>query len=259
MRFPKVICLFVATVLAGCALAAVGAKQSDVRWVDVDGMKNVRDIGGWTGLRTGRAFRGSEPDCRDAAYMASQKQDYHNLNVTAAGLRVLREELGIRTDLDLRGESECPHPETSALGVRLVRAPIGAYTSAFTDTNLYAKALRVFAKDGNYPIYFHCWGGADRTGTIALLLEGLCGAPEETLLADYELTSLAKVFGERTRTDARMVSLMARLKGYPGDSLADRIAAFMHTTLGLTREEIAAIRRNLSPETPADARLPELR
>ena len=216
-----------------------------VRWVDVEGMKNVRDIGGWTDLRTGRAFRGSEPDCRDAAYMASQKKKYHNLNVTPAGLKVMQEKLGVRTDLDLRGETECPHPEKSALGVPLVRASLGAYMGAFSDTNAYATALRVFAKDGNYPIYFHCWGGADRTGTLALLLEGLCGCSEETLLTDYELTSQAKVFGKRTRTDARLVALLARLKTYPGKTLADQIAAFMETTLGLTQEEIIAIRRNL--------------
>ena len=31
-----------------------------VKWIDVDGVRNVRDIGGWTGLRTGRVFRGTE-------------------------------------------------------------------------------------------------------------------------------------------------------------------------------------------------------
>ncbi len=31
-----------------------------VRWIDVDGVRNVRDIGGWTGLREGRVFRGTE-------------------------------------------------------------------------------------------------------------------------------------------------------------------------------------------------------
>ena len=31
-----------------------------VRWHDVEGVRNVRDIGGWTGLRAGRVFRGTQ-------------------------------------------------------------------------------------------------------------------------------------------------------------------------------------------------------
>ena len=37
-------------------------------------------------------------------------------------------------------------------------------------------------------IFFHCRIGADRTGTMAYILEGLLGVPEEERLQDYELT-----------------------------------------------------------------------
>lgn len=50
----------------------------------------------------------------------------------------------------------------------------------------------------NYALYFHCRIGADRTGTLAYLLEGLLGVSEEDRYRDYELSSF---FGldERTR------------------------------------------------------------
>lgn len=38
-------------------------------------------------------------------------------------------------------------------------------------------------------IYFHCAKGADRTGTLAFLLEGLLGVKESDIAKDYELTS----------------------------------------------------------------------
>ena len=219
-----------------------------IRWHHVDGMRNVRDIGGWNGLATGRTFRGSEPDCQPRAFQAAQNKPYHDLNVTADGLKTMHEVLKIRTDLDLRAPEECPHPETSALGVRLVRVPLGAYMGAFSQTNTYAQALRVFADPANYPVYFHCWGGADRTGTLAFLLEGLCGASEADLSIDYELTSFAGVFGPRRRTGTKSFlfpQFVARLKTYPGETLADKIAAYMRTTLKLSPDEIAAIRHNL--------------
>lgn len=219
-----------------------------IRWHHVDGMRNVRDIGGWNGLGTGRAFRGSEPDCQPPEFQAARKKAYHDLNVTADGLKTMREGLKIKTDLDLRAAEECPHPETSALGVALVRVPLKGYLGAFTNTVEYARALRVFADPSSYPVYFHCWGGADRTGTLAFLLEGLCGVPETDLVIDYELTSFAGVFGPRPRTGTKSFlfpQFVARLKTYPGETLADQIAAYMRSTLGLTPDEIAAIRRNL--------------
>ena len=50
---------------------------------------------------------------------------------------------------------------------------------------------------GNY-IYFHCKVGADRTGTVAYLLEGLLGVPDEARYREYELTHLGGLV-DRTR------------------------------------------------------------
>ncbi|MBR5388667.1 MAG: tyrosine-protein phosphatase, partial [Clostridia bacterium] len=41
----------------------------------------------------------------------------------------------------------------------------------------------------NYPIYVHCNAGADRTGTVAFLINGLLGVSFEDLTRDFELTS----------------------------------------------------------------------
>ena len=37
-------------------------------------------------------------------------------------------------------------------------------------------------------LYFHCRIGTDRTGTVAYVLEGLLGVPEEDRVEDYELS-----------------------------------------------------------------------
>lgn len=218
-----------------------------VRWIDVDGVRNVRDIGGWTGIRAGRAFRGTEADCLPAASVGTN--NYHNLSVTEKGIATLRGQLHIRTDLDLRKASECPHPDRSPLGVRLVRAPVRPYLELFDTTNAWAVALRTFADARNYPIYFHCWGGADRTGVLALLLEGLCGTSEADATIDYELTT----FGGFPRSRAvdgpakdKFYELLKRIRACPGARFTDKVEAFLKAVIGLTDEEIAAIRSNLT-------------
>jgi protein tyrosine/serine phosphatase len=40
-------------------------------------------------------------------------------------------------------------------------------------------------------VYFHCRIGADRTGTLAYLLEGLLGVQDEDRYEEYELTYLS--------------------------------------------------------------------
>ena len=47
-------------------------------------------------------------------------------------------------------------------------------------------------------IFFHCRVGADRTGTLAYILEGLLGVPNEYRYQEYELTSLSGM-NDRTR------------------------------------------------------------
>ena len=51
--------------------------------------------------------------------------------------------------------------------------------------------------DDDYSLFFHCRIGADRTGTLAYLIEGILGASEEERYRDYELTVF---FGLRERT-----------------------------------------------------------
>ncbi len=60
------------------------------------------------------------------------------------------------------------------------------------------KVMQEFNADPTYSLYFHCRIGADRTGTLAYLLEGLLGVSEEDRYRDYEMTVF---FGldERTR------------------------------------------------------------
>ena len=215
----------------------------------VPGLRNVRDIGGWTGLRTGRVYRGGAlcwtngvpPTCGAA---------------TAAALT---EVLHIRTDLDLRGKEERRQTRDGHLRVNfcdvgvpnLVSVPLGGYLNAFVQTNAYRRVLLTFADPANFPIYVHCAGGADRTGTVVFILEALCGVSDADLAIDYELTTFAKdVYGLRRRNDEgelNFKTMVDRFRAdYPGATLAEKVAVYARQTLGLTEAEIAAIRANVA-------------
>ena len=159
------------------------------RWIYIDGTTNVRDLGGWKTidgkrLRQGLLFRGSE-------------MDIHK-EITEAGIAEMCGYLGVKTDLDVRGEVVGKRFD-SPLGpdVNFCLIPICAYDEYFQETGPYPAIFELLADEKNYPIYFHCWGGADRTGSLACMIEALCGVSEADQDLDYELTSLS-VWGKRS-------------------------------------------------------------
>ena len=170
-----------------------------------------------------------------------------NRDLTDEGLRVFREEMRIRTDLDLRNPK---YHTVLGADVNHVVRPVGSYHRMLASPkgrHTVAETLRVFADEKNYPVYVHCAGGADRTGSIIFLLEGICGVSEADLSIEYELTSFGGLGGYRQRFDHsyHFASLVALMKERPGATLSEQIRSYVKTELGLTDDEIATIRRML--------------
>ena len=127
------------------------------------------------------------------------------------------EKLGIYNELDLRTQdSEIIASEedklTNYIPNEIVHYKIDhtEFGTAATETRFNGKSYyqlsrdaaidvmkRIVEGDDDYALYFHCRIGADRTGTLAYILEGLLGVPTEYRHQDYELTTF---FGLRERT-----------------------------------------------------------
>lgn len=136
-----------------------------------DTTANLRDIGGMRGIDgksipKGMLIRSGVP-VRD------------NLENT----------LKIKTEIDLRNRQETDGRTASYWGndVQYKNLPIQAYSGMHSAKGMaeYASLFRVFANQENYPINFHCVAGADRTGTVAFLLEALLGCSMDAIISDY--------------------------------------------------------------------------
>ncbi len=212
------------------------------RWLWIDGNSNARDLGGWRS-RDGRRR------IRQGLVLRTSEFDTH-LDITPEGIRRLTGELGVRTDLDLRGEALGQRTDSvlSPFGVEWILLPIEPYMRIFDEEwreNL-AQCFRVLADSSKYPLCFHCWGGADRGGTLALLLEALLDVDEEDILLDYELTTLSE-WGVRTRNYTHFAQMWEKLHSFPGDTLSEKTEYFLGT-LGVEAEVIRALRENLTEE-----------
>ena len=199
-------------------------ENGEWRFIRIDGLRNVRDLGGRK-IKQGLVYRGSETDGR-------------NYRITEQGKKVFRDELKIKTELDLRAEYfGCFVAPIE--GVELKQIPYRPYIEVFEEKHRREVVeIMTFLSDENvYPLYFHCMGGADRTGMIALYLQALVGEKEADIFLDYELTSLARipqldapttVDGYRSRNSDYFVAFLNELQKYaPSQGLQSQVRAFL--------------------------------
>lgn len=226
----------------GIAEAPVSIQTlGQLRMLRTEGIDNVRDLGGWPTvdghrLRYGLLYRGTELDTKLTASTA--RRSAHQ--ATPADLQLMLNDLGIRAELDLRATTEIPNLH-SALGdsIAYLNQNI-SYTelSSVQNRKMLLECLRfiIAQLDAGHPIYIHCVWGADRTGVLCLLLEGLLGLSQSNLDKDYELTSFAG--NSRFRNGNRYRSIMDYLQQYEGKTLQQKFHHWWRDS-GATDAELA--------------------
>lgn len=206
------------------------------RMMSVDGVANMRDIGGWETIdgkkiRQGMLFRSAELDgAVDSKY-----------TITPDGVNSMLTVLGVRTEIDLRAESDNVNG-THALGAGVKHTYYNAqmYSDIFTDRGKATtrKIFAALADKNNYPVLLHCTHGMDRTGTVVYLLEALLGVSEEDMMRDYQLSAMyhGSLWGLN-----QMNEFIGRLKAYEGATIQEKTESYL-LSIGVTPAEIASIK-----------------
>jgi len=222
------------------------------RLLRAGGVWNFRDLGGWKTadgchVREGMILRsaGLRASSKSSGGFFNKKIEMGVQRVTPAGLETLRNEFHIKTDLELRTPQETAGMTGTILGndVRWECVSFAAYDfidNAICGREPFAKIFQIFTKAENYPILMHCSGGRDRTGTLAFLLNGLLGVPEDDLCRDWEM-SIFNDAGMGFSPD-RIQRLLGYLKSFPGNTLSEQIEAYVRSC-GISSAEIAAFRK----------------
>lgn len=200
---------------------------TSVRFIKASGAANIRDLGGWKAgentIQYGKLYRGGLLNAYSGA---------GSTGLDESGKKTFNEELGIKTEIDLRkADKDDGNQKSCAFDAskKYIRAQLGQYNRILdpesfaksygkesfgaliqedmskgdADDGISVRSLRtifnVLADENNYPVYFHCNAGADRTGTLSFLIETLLGVSYEDTVRDFELTSFSH-FGERLRS-----------------------------------------------------------
>ena len=207
-----------------------------LRWIN-SSTANMRDLGGWAcdggTVKYGKLFRGAIPQAADKALAAS---------------------LGIKVELDIRGKAEAQQT-ASVWDIEYV-CTTNYIQYSTTGVPTWKEMLRcVFVSIAhNKPVYFHCTYGADRTGTLACVLEGILGVSQGDIDKDYELTSFATGTGNdsqaRRRNETEWRTLINGINSFTGSTFRDKCINFV-ASCGFTAAEINAFRVAMIDGSPA--------
>ena len=158
------------------------------RTITMGDIKNVRDIGGYMtsyGVRTtqGLIYRG---------YYIDDKSGGHGVNYSAAAGQVHEEVMKIGYELDLQASSETNGRTSSCLsGADYKCLTLVSYENFLKESSYknLPEVFNIIANANNKHVYFHCWGGADRTGMLAFFINAICGVSYTDLMEDFEITT----------------------------------------------------------------------
>jgi hypothetical protein len=170
------------------------------RWIRLEGIDNLRDVGGLP-LRDG------------GTTVSGQLLRSANLrHVTDADVAHLVDVLGLRLVIDLRTAREIDRDGPTAVAVAGVETValsflpeegealpetgedtdplLRAYRGYLADrTENVVEAVRLLGAPGAGPALVHCAAGKDRTGVLLALVLDVVGVEREAVIADYALSA----------------------------------------------------------------------
>lgn len=239
----------VKTPFANSSKAGTLKPLDSLRWIRTSARAtawNVRDLGGWAcdggTVKYGLLIRGGRISAADRAVLVGQ--------------------LGVQHEIDLRGK-EGRDPSD---GDVVTESPLGGdvwFTIAdkaawytLTPVATWQTYLRcvIDAVTHREPVYFHCTSGADRTGTLACVLEGLLGMSQSDIDKDYELTCFYSGTGTdsiaRRRNESEWKRLLNAINAVSGKTFRDKCVHFAVGTCGMSMADINAFRAAMIDGTP---------
>ena len=234
-----------------------------VRFLNVGNIPNFRDNGGWTTVDGKRIKQGM-------VYRGFELNDHRLSNGHAANISgdddpakdIFVKDLGIRVEVDLRSNSEADNISTSPMNkagvtaddadyVTYKRHQISSYHNGLKNNKAEFKTIfeDYLANADEKPVYYHCYGGADRTGTIGFLWGAILGMSYTDLVIDYEATTFSNNLKEHDREsdqNTHFPQMIQEIKSwsYYSDNkpLSEVIEQYLVQDCGVSAAKIARIR-----------------
>ena len=229
------------------------------RNLNIDGVEIFRDIGGW-GVLTDQGYQRymKQGMVYRSGRFNEDKADEVTITISDAGLKEVKDNLKIKTEIDFRRTSnnEIGSLTSSALGedvnyynlpmlyegknLLTWTGPSGKDTYQYDNPGMIKRFFEILSDENNYPVNFHCSIGKDRTGCLAYLLEGLLGFDQEVMNRDYMFTNFANAGMCKLQDDIYASTRYGyTLENYTnGETINDKIYNYLKDEIDVEEEKL---------------------
>ena len=161
------------------------------RNLDVGNMPNCRDMGGRTTYAGGKIRQG-------LIYRTAGNKFDNNSQVNDACKNVLTKQLKVKTEINVANSTS---NNVNLTGTTVVNAYMayGAtpYSNLARNSVRIRQIMDVLADESNYPVFYHCRIGTDRTGITGVMINGLLGVPFNEVIQDYGFSNFSPIDNQR--------------------------------------------------------------
>ena len=231
--------------------------ESDIKTFDVDdtcprnlaigGMTNCRDMGGRVTEDGGKIKQG-------LIYRTSGFKFDYSTQITEAGKKEMLEHLKVKTEVNVADGTNYNLKLTGTTTVDLKMDYSGGQHHFSRNAESVKQFFNLLADSNNYPVYFHCRIGTDRTGLCANLLYGLLGVPMNEIYQDYLFSNFGKIgekryIGPKAGAD-NIQNYMNQINNLSGETFKNKTYNML-LAIGVSKTTLDTVISNLTEGTVA--------
>ena len=209
------------------------------RNLTISAMTNCRDMGGRTTIYGGKVKQG-------LIYRTSGKDQ--NGSINSSTIETMVNQFGLKNEIYVADT------DTYVVGPSIGVNTFYAYMD-YNKTNTNSRShfsrntesvknvFKILSDKNNYPLFYHCKIGTDRTGLVAILVGGVLGIPLNEIYQDYLFSNFGKIGGQRIVGNGDIddiANYMSEIAAMPGDNWQEKTYNTL-LSIGVPRSNLDAV------------------
>lgn len=220
------------------------------RNLKVEGLTNCRDLGGRKTVDGGEIKQGLLYRTSGNNFQTSAQNSVGRGIITDAGKKELTDHLKMKTEINVNSNTSynLSLPNTNILNYYMDYG--GSASHHFSrNTESVKNYFNAISDSNNYPAFFHCRIGTDRTGLCGILTNGLLGVPLNDIYQDYLFSNFGNIEDKRYIGEAagqdNIENYINQINKISGDEFHNKVYNTL-LMLGISNEKLDSVIDNLT-------------
>ena len=226
--------------------------ETNIKYFDIDdtyprnltigGMTNCRDMGGRTLEDGGKMKQG-------LVYRTSGFKYDYSTTITEEGKKEMLQHLKVKTEVNVADGTNY-NLNLTGTTVKDFKMDYSGGSHHFSrNAESVKNFFNLLGDSNNYPVFFHCRIGTDRTGLCASLLSGLLGVSLNEIYQDYLFSNFGKI-GEKRYIGAKagadnIQNYISDIQNMSGKTFKNKVYNML-LSIGVSRSTLETIISNLT-------------